>query len=53
METQRAYKAWQAEAEKLKQTNPSLSKNAIANKIAVTTVGGGKDAETIRKHIKI
>lgn len=52
-ETQRIYKKWQEVALDLKRKNPSLSKSAVAAKIAISEHGKGRDAETIRKHIRI
>jgi len=52
-ETQEIYKEWQEAALDLKQKNPSLSKSAVAAKIALSDIGKGRDSETIRKNIHI
>lgn len=51
--TEKIYKAWQTEADKLKKEHPKLSKLEIAKKISCTNIGNGRDSETIRKKIKI
>jgi hypothetical protein len=50
--TQAMYRAWQSEHRKLKMKYPGMSGVWYAEKIAAGKAGGGKSAETIRKHLK-
>jgi hypothetical protein len=52
LDTQAMYKSWQKEYRKLKRTKPNQSDVWYSQQIAKMEVAQGRDADTIRKHMK-
>lgn len=51
--TQERYRRWQQEADRLKNSRPTLSKHDIAKIISNSSIGDEASDHTIRKHINI
>lgn len=51
-ETLAKYEQWRKEHKRLKQLHPNRTLSFYAEKIASSSIGDGKTAETIRKHIR-
>jgi hypothetical protein len=52
LDTQAMYESWRKEYRKLRREKPSMSGVWYAQKIAKMDIAQGRDAETIRKHMK-
>lgn len=51
LDTQAMYAAWQKQYRELKKQHPEKSDSWCSHKIAASSAGGARDAETIRKHM--
>ncbi len=52
LDTQARYDSWRKEYRNLKKKRPNMSDVWISRKIAKMDIAAGRDAETIRKHMK-